>query len=180
VRKFSIVSVAFNDYDRFIEPFIKQCSKFTDDIIIETDRMPMGEMRNVACSKAKYDYIISLDIDDTLLDVPEPTADFVGLGWLERGEEKEYWLPGEKRSPDNTIRSNIMFSKNLWQANPFIQHDYYIYKFIQGAYNSGFSFEKSDTCVVYNREEGTLSSVDDPRRDDAKVMLKELMEATCK
>lgn len=179
MREISIISVAFGkDYQRFIKPFMEMAGKFSDDVIVETNRAPMGTMRNRACEKAKYDYIISLDIDDTILNVPEPTTDFVGLGWIERGEEKGFWLPGEKRSPDNTIRSNIMFSKDLWLKCRFIDHDYYIYKFIEGAFLNGFTFSKAGTSVVYNRRDDSLSSLSDKQHDEASEMLRSLMRKT--
>lgn len=180
MREVSIISVAFGkDYQRFIKPFKDMASQFSDDVIIETRRSSMGTMRNRACKKAKYKYIISLDIDDELLRVPSPKSDFVGLGWSEHGENKSYWLPGEERSLDNTIRSNVMFSKILWLESPFIDNDYYIYNFIESAYRNGFTFSKSDVCLVYNRRNGSASSIiSEEDRTQADKVLRRLMVAT--
>lgn len=177
LAKFSIVSVAFGDYDQFIPEFMKNNSKFSDDIIIEIERRPMGAMRNDAIVKAKYPYIVSLDIDDRLIASPDTREDFVGLGWVEDGKSRKYWLPGEMKSPANTIRSNIMFSKVLWEKVKFIDHDFYIYEFIRQAYLQGFQLAKTkNACVLYEKRNDSLSfNPTSQAHDQARVMYRKLL-----
>lgn len=176
--KFSVISVAFGDYDRFIPAFIEAASKFTDDIVIETERRSMGAMRNRAVAKAKYPYIVSLDIDDELIAAPDTKGDFVGLGWIEKGVEFRYWIPTERRANDKSIRSNIMFSKRLWNKIKFIDHDYYIYEFVRQSYLRNVKFKKTkNTCVIYHKRPNSLSAnTDDDDHQQASVMYQQLLE----
>jgi hypothetical protein len=124
----------------------------------------MGEMRERAINAAKYPYVINLDIDDQLLMKPDIFDDFVGLGWVESGQDKTYWLPGEERTEFNTIRSNFMISKSTHDAVPIPSQDFYIYEYIRRLYLAGASFSKSTNfCVQYDKHQGSLST--DPVTD---------------
>lgn len=112
-------------------------------------------MRNEAVDKCKNEYIVNLDIDDTLIALPDTEADFVGLGWIENEQEKTYWLPGEARTTKNTIRSNFMFKKSI----KFTDKDNYTYDYIADLIKLGATFAKTrKPCVVYNRRTDSRSS----------------------
>lgn len=183
--KVSIISVAFGEYQKYIPGFIKMASKFSDDIIIETERRPMGEMRNRAIAKAKHEYIISIDIDDELIAVPQVKADFIGLRWLEhntitgKDTEGNYCLPGERRAKNHTYREHIMFSKKLWDNIKFVNHDYFLYAFLKDVYLSGAKMARSEKiCMIYNKHAGSISTtkeiVTDNAHKEARKMLVEL------
>lgn len=177
--RFSIISVAFGSYERFVPKFLEQASKFSDDIIIETERKPMGTMRNIAAAKAKHPYIVSMDIDDFIIDNPDTFGDFVGLNWRELGRDFSFWLPGEPRKKTNTTRSNILISKKLWNQVKFIEHDYYIDELIRQSYLKKIKLNKTrNVCVVHNRVAGSLSenfSMKDKAYREAVAMHKELL-----
>jgi len=184
-NKVSIVSVAFGGYEKYIPSFVKMATKFSNDIIIETERRPMGEMRNRAVAKAKHKYIISLDIDDLLFDIPDATADFVGLDWVERNKILEqsipytFCLPSEKRKATHTYRSNIMFTKKLWSKCNFKPLDYYIYDFLLDAYQLGATMAHSGKpCVVYNKTKYTPKSDGDDEYKTAWETMRKLERVT--
>lgn len=176
---FSIISVAFGGYERFIPEFVEWHKRFSDDIIIETERAPMGEMRNRAAARARHDFIISLDIDDMLLSQPDIFSGFTGLGWVENGKVFDYWLPGEERSANQTIRSNIMFSKEAWRRTKFAKHDYYIYDLLEKMYRKKVPMARTNNaCVLYRKRSDSLSArTDDAGHAEADKMLNKLMGA---
>jgi hypothetical protein len=175
--KISIVSIAFDGYEKYIDEFIKKHESFSDDIIIDTSRnATMGEMRQRSMEKARHDYIINIDIDDEIISVPDTFYDFVGLNWIERMSEKSFWLPGEKRSENLTIRSNFMVSKKISEAVKIPSKDFYIYDYISRLYSFGVNFARTNnTCISYNRHNESLSSKPDTElRNMAHIDLKRL------
>lgn len=173
----SVISVATGKYSKFIDGFVKQCSLFTNDIHIYTGKhdKSMGYMRNLMIDNCMHGQIINLDIDDNLISLPQRTADFTGLNWIENGELNSYWIPGTKRDKNYTIRSNFMFMKGI---SLFPDEDNYTYGFIKSMYQCGAVFTNSvSTCVLYNKTIGTRSHlVNDEQEQRNKAMLKDMEE----
>lgn len=160
MQPFSIVSIAFNGYERYVEEFIKKHEHLSDDIVVNTiHKGTMGDMRNRAISHAKHPYVVNIDIDDQLLMAPDVFDDFVGLGWVEGDVSKEYWLPGEARTELNTIRSNFMISREIHDKVPLPSLDFYTYEYLRRLYVEGVSFSKTTNfCVSYDRRGDSLSA----------------------
>jgi hypothetical protein len=139
--------------------------------------MCMGGMRARAMEKAKHSWVINLDIDDQLLEAPKIDddifVDFIGLGWIENGECKDYWLPGEKRSELNTIRSNFMVNKDTTAGVAILDKDFYVYDYLRQLYLGGALFGKTTNyCVMYDKYVGSLSS--DPTSEEHERAINDL------
>lgn len=143
--KFSVVIANFN-YSQYLKEAIDSALLVSDDVIVvddDSDRFPaeiakefygkismykndrnrgVGYSRNFGIRKAKYDYIICLDADDTLN--PEikdivPTTDIVAIGVQHFEGRNDIQLPPEVITLELLKQGNVMcvtcpFRKDLW------------------------------------------------------------------
>lgn len=144
--KYSVVITNYN-YQDYIKQAIESALLVSDDVIVvddDSDITPIqiineyygklrfykndknrgvGYSRNYGISKARHDYVICLDADDTLnpaiKDVKQD-ADIIGIGWTHfEGRDNTVIPPGglslESFKEYNQIPVSSPFSKKIWQ-----------------------------------------------------------------
>lgn len=144
--KYSVIVTNFN-YNHFLKEAIDSALLVSDDVIVvddDSDITPIqlinqyygklrfykndknrgvGYSRNYGISKAKHDYIICLDADDTLnLEIKDivPTTDIVAIGVQHFEARNDIQLPPENITLEMLLDSNRMpvsspFSKKIWR-----------------------------------------------------------------
>jgi len=144
--KYSVIITNYN-YNHFLKGAVESALLVSDDVIVVDDdsnsfpvdiakefygkislykndkNSGVGYSRNFGIRKAKYNYIICLDADDTLN--PEikdivPTTDIVAIGVQHFGGRDDIVLPPENITLEMLLQDNRMpvsspFSKEIWR-----------------------------------------------------------------
>lgn len=142
---YSVVIANYN-YGQYLKEAIESALKVSDDVIVVDDcstdnsfqliqefgdkikqffftsNQGVAKARNTGIEKAKYDYIICLDADDTLnpeIKDIDPTTDIVAIGVQHFEGRNDIQLPPDNITLELLKQGNVMpvtcpFKKDLW------------------------------------------------------------------
>lgn len=158
------------------------------NVIYEKEHKNMGHSRNIAVENTNTEYIMYLDIDDTILpDAINIYAQYEGYDVISGGLK----IVGDRQNKDlifNASRerqlqnkhcccSHAVYRRSLWEQRPYIEHDFCDQPLWCGFALLGAEFiATKEVCTVYHtRKDGHNMQLTNEDRKLARKMREDIL-----